>query len=84
MAIRISLRQGMAEGSTSGEYGKVLRIRLAPRHCRADTPHVSACHCEERSDVAIRISLRQGITENSTSGEYEKAHTDLPEVAPTC
>ena len=34
--------------------------------------------------MAIRISLRQGITENSTSGEYEKAHTDLPEVAPTC
>ncbi len=34
--------------------------------------------------MAIRISLRQGMAEGSTSGEYEKAHTDLPEVAPTC
>ena len=27
VAIRISLRQGITESSTSGEYGKVLRIR---------------------------------------------------------
>ena len=42
-----------------------------PGYC-ADTWQVSACHCEERRDVAIRISLRQGITESSTSGEYGK------------
>ena len=40
----------------------------------ADTWQISACHCEERSDVAIRFSLRWSMTESSTLGEYAKRH----------
>ncbi len=59
--------------------------RSLPCLCRlcvlayADTLQVSACHCEERSDVAIRYSLRCNMTESSTLGEcvsgYEFAQT---------
>ena len=35
-----------------GRFGSIPAV---PRYC-ADTRQVSACHCEERSDVAIRFS----------------------------
>ena len=49
----------------------------------ADTQQVSACHCEERSDVAIRTpcssTKRKAILKANT-----ESVTDLPEVAQTC
>ena len=50
-----SSQHSITESSTLGEYEKMLRIR--PRQhilAHAGTRQVSACHCEERSDVAIR------------------------------
>ncbi len=46
-----------------------------------DVPPLSLRGAKRRGNP---FSLRQSITESSTSGEYEKAHTDLPEVLPTC
>ena len=43
----------------------------------ADTRQVSACHCEERSDVAIRISCGSTQQNATISGEYVEA-ADLP------
>ena len=49
----------------------------------ADTRQVTACHCEERSDVAIRTpcssTKRKAILWANT-----ESVTDLPEVAQTC
>ncbi len=62
-------------------WGQGANFSLAvPGYC-ADTWQVSACHCEERGDVAIRISLRQSITESSTSGEYVRRHEFAPTAA---
>ena len=53
-----------------------------PRYDGA-TRQVSACHCEERSDVAIRTpcssTKRKAILKANT-----ESVTDLPEVAQTC
>ncbi len=38
----------------------------------ADTRQISACHCEERSDVAIRFSLQWDRTRSNTLGEYAR------------
>ena len=43
----------------------------------ADTRQVSACHCEERSDVAIRISCGSTQQNATIPGEYVEA-ADLP------
>ena len=46
-------------------------------HCalaHADTRQVSACHCEERSDVAIRSPCGTTKQEIIFSGEYEKCY----------
>ena len=43
----------------------------------ADTQQVSACHCEERSDVAIRISCGSAKQNATIPGEYVES-ADLP------
>ncbi len=54
-------------------------------HCalaHADTRHVLACHCEERSDVAIRSPAAAQSREQRLRRIRRRA-TDLPEVVPT-
>ena len=56
------------------------RGRGLPWHyvaAEADACHVSACHCEERSDVAIRISCGSTQQNATIPGEYVEA-ADLP------
>ena len=49
----------------------------------ADTRHVLACHCEERSDVAIRFSC--GSTKRKAIlWANLKSATNLPKQQPTC
>ena len=51
-----------------------------PRYC-ADRRQVSACHCEERSDVAIRTPAA-GHGKEQRLGRIRKSATDLPKVLP--
>ena len=50
----VLLRQGMTESSTLGEYARRNNLPREDIVAYADTRQISACHCEERSDVAIR------------------------------
>ncbi len=55
-AIRTPCGRAWQNATFPGEYKKHCGFPPAKRSCHADRQQVSACHCEERSDVAIRNS----------------------------
>ena len=68
----VLLRQRKTKSNTLGKYGKAANLPRESVVADADTPHVSACHCEERSDVAIRTPAA-AQTEKQSFGRIRKA-----------
>ena len=65
------------EEARVGVQGRVPAVFRQCPLANADTRQVSACHCEERSDVAIRIPCGSTKQNATIPGEYA-ATTNLP------
>ena len=59
-------------GTCQRVQGRDAGVLLGKVLAHADTRQVSACHCEERSDVAIRSPCSSRKRKANTLGEYEK------------
>ena len=80
----VLLRQHKTKSNTLGKYGKAANLPRESVVADADTPHVSACHCEPvRTLVWQSVLLRQHKPKSSACGESAAACALTP-VPPSC
>ena len=80
----VLLRQHKTKSNTLGKYGKAANLPRESVVADADTPHVSACHCEPvRTLVWQSVLLRQHKPKSSACGESATACALTP-VPPSC